>query len=395
MTHQAFDVAIVGGGVTGLFLARRLLRRGFSVTLVEREPTLANSPSTRNEGWLHAGTYHAWAIDDQDAAIRVAKRCAYGHEQIVRDFSDAIVEGHLVPSLAVLSDPRRLDVLIERWRRAGVTYRAISLGEAEAAAPSFSFPRKAEVFEVRERAVNTRLLLDAVLSECRALGAAGRFELRLGATPVGFRGVNTLAVENSDHTSSWIEAGMFVYSAGGGLADLVRRLHGIGIELRRFKTPLLVTKPIGGANVVCLLPGQLTIMNHRRFSSIGLTRDNLREEEACEVAAYSQRDLRLRSTMKRFLRGATCVLASYCCTKVDLGSDTPFPNLEPRFLEVAPNAFGVIPGKLTEAPFVADELAVEIWSRLDASPVAKRPGDMATELRALDRHFGTRRGVVA
>jgi L-2-hydroxyglutarate oxidase LhgO len=63
-------------------LAKKLGYLGFSIVLVEQEEQFAGGASTRNEGWLHRGTYHANSIKDKNTAIQVARRCIYGYEQI-------------------------------------------------------------------------------------------------------------------------------------------------------------------------------------------------------------------------------------------------------------------------------------------------------------------------
>jgi L-2-hydroxyglutarate oxidase len=54
------ELAIVGGGIVGLALARELTRRhaGLSVCVLEREAELATHQSTHNSGVIHAGVYY-------------------------------------------------------------------------------------------------------------------------------------------------------------------------------------------------------------------------------------------------------------------------------------------------------------------------------------------------
>src|SRR5262249_1924613 len=140
-----------------------------------------------------------------------------------------------------------------------------------------------------------------------------------------------------------------------------------------------------GANIVCLLEREVTLMNHGGFSTIGLTRDNVLEGTEDEMKLFRQRKHLLQTTARKFFGSNIPELQTYCCTKVDFGSTTPFPDLEPQWREPVHNRFCVIPGKMTEAPFIADRLTVEIWRRLNNSPVAKRPGDKILEREAKDK----------
>lgn len=60
-TNATLDVAVIGGGVVGLALADAWLERypGTSITVFEKEATLAAHASGRNSGVLHAGFYYA------------------------------------------------------------------------------------------------------------------------------------------------------------------------------------------------------------------------------------------------------------------------------------------------------------------------------------------------
>jgi L-2-hydroxyglutarate oxidase LhgO len=52
------DVAVIGGGVTGLASALALARRGAGVCVLEREGKTGRATSTHNSGVIHAGLYY-------------------------------------------------------------------------------------------------------------------------------------------------------------------------------------------------------------------------------------------------------------------------------------------------------------------------------------------------
>ena len=55
---ERIDVAVIGGGVTGLASARAIAARGLSTCVLERHPRPGLDTSTRNSGVIHAGIYY-------------------------------------------------------------------------------------------------------------------------------------------------------------------------------------------------------------------------------------------------------------------------------------------------------------------------------------------------
>jgi len=52
------EIAVIGGGIVGCHIARRLAQEGKDVFLIEKEKTLGEHTSTRNSGVIHGGIYY-------------------------------------------------------------------------------------------------------------------------------------------------------------------------------------------------------------------------------------------------------------------------------------------------------------------------------------------------
>jgi L-2-hydroxyglutarate oxidase LhgO len=80
------DVAVIGGGVTGLAAALSLAQRGASVALLEREGKPGRATSTHNSGVIHAGLYYpqgslkaTLCVDGRDRLYRFCEQHAIPH----------------------------------------------------------------------------------------------------------------------------------------------------------------------------------------------------------------------------------------------------------------------------------------------------------------------------
>ncbi len=98
------DVAVVGGGVTGLASALALAHRGATVCILERESRPGRATSTHNSGVIHAGLYYP-------AGSLKARLCVEGRDRLY-----AFCEEHRVPyqrcgKLVVACDADELDEL--------------------------------------------------------------------------------------------------------------------------------------------------------------------------------------------------------------------------------------------------------------------------------------------
>ncbi len=106
------DLAIVGGGIVGLALARELTRRHprLSVCVLEREAELGTHQTGHNSGVIHAGVYY------QPGSLK-ARLCVEGARELYEYCAEHEIPHEACGKLIVASEPSELGRLQELERR--------------------------------------------------------------------------------------------------------------------------------------------------------------------------------------------------------------------------------------------------------------------------------------
>jgi (S)-2-hydroxyglutarate dehydrogenase len=117
-TPPRCDLAVVGGGIVGLALARELTRRHprLSVCVLEREPRLAAHQTSHSSGVIHAGIYYA------PGSLK-ARLCVEGAGELYSYCAERGIAHERCGKLIVAvdrSELARLDELERRGRANGV-----------------------------------------------------------------------------------------------------------------------------------------------------------------------------------------------------------------------------------------------------------------------------------
>jgi glycerol-3-phosphate dehydrogenase len=239
-------VLVIGGGATGVGVARDLAMRGVDVTLVERGG-LGGGTSGRSHGLLHSGARYA-DTDPEDAA-----ECA-AENQILRDIAGACIEptgGFFVQTAG--DDPDYFEEKLAACRDAGIPAERVPLAEARDAEPGLS-DNAERVFEVPDAAIYPSRLVAATAADAR----------RHGATIHTHAAVKTLLEEDGRVVGATVEGvGRIdvdhVVNATGAWASELASTVGVDLEMH----------PTKGAMVVLEYPGLDTVLNRCRPASDG------------------------------------------------------------------------------------------------------------------------------
>lgn len=133
------DIAVIGGGIIGLSVARECAKRwpGLSITIIEKEDKLAEHASGRNSGVLHAGFYYS-------ADSLKANFTREGNRLLTEYCLENDLSINRCGKVVVTKDERELETLKElksRGDKNGVTLKLIDekeLQEIEPNARTFS-----------------------------------------------------------------------------------------------------------------------------------------------------------------------------------------------------------------------------------------------------------------
>jgi len=213
------DVLIVGAGIIGLTLARRLVMAGCgNVVLVEKEKAPGMHASGRNSGVLHAGIYYA-------PDSMKAKSCLNGNF-LMRDYClEAGLPLRENGKVIVARSEDEVPVLEELERRAttnGAKVEMIDEARLSEVEPNARTVGKA-LFSHYTACVDPAAVVDRLRSD---LEAGGKAVIVTDCLFTGVRGSRTAVTSRGE-----ITFGKFV-NAAGAYCDQVAHRFGVGRQFR-------------------------------------------------------------------------------------------------------------------------------------------------------------------
>lgn len=208
------DFLVIGGGVIGLNIARRLRRAfsGASVRLIEKEVDCGLHASGRNSGVLHAGFYYS------PDSLK-AKLTWKGNQLLTAYCEEKGIPLNRCGKLVVARDRTEhagLDELLRRGRANGIPLESISEKEAKAIEPRVKTFERA-LFSPATSTVDPALVMQAMKKDALEEGV----QLHCG---VRYLALHKQEVATSGGT---YDAG-YVVNAAGLYADRIARDFGFG-----------------------------------------------------------------------------------------------------------------------------------------------------------------------
>lgn len=327
---------------------------------MDESPRLAAGATTRNEGWLHAGTYHAASIVDRDAAVRVARRTREGYHQ-TRRFAPAAV--HHACTFALVVEESIAETRA-RWDEAGVAYRTVPRGALATLEPGLRLTRRTAVFAVDDVPIDTTVLCTRLAVESMRQGVRilmARRITRIHGT--------TLTLDSPTGARERLHAGILVFTAGCGNKKLIRDLLGVELPFRFWRSHLMDLPRVSKHAFFGIRAGEVTCMPHGRWSIVGTNADQ-EELPAPSFDVRSSSVLCATAALRRLVRDIdVATIRPRACVKVDVDPgagavvhDLGFapPQLDVAVGRISSRVFWALPGKMTEAPVAADLLVRQL-----------------------------------
>lgn len=216
------ECVIVGAGVVGLAVARRLARAGREVIVLEAAEGIGTETSSRNSEVIHAGIYYA-------AGSAMARMCVSGKQALYAYCRDHDVPYRNCGKLIVATTPgetERLQSIKARAEANGVCdLQTLSGAAALALEPALNC--QAALLSPSTGIVDSHALMLSLRGEAEAAGAAFAFHaplLRAKATAPGIE----LDVGGAEPMS--LQCRLLINAAGLGATAVARQIDGMPID---------------------------------------------------------------------------------------------------------------------------------------------------------------------
>lgn len=222
------EVAVIGGGVIGLAIARALALAGHEVVLAESNPHYGDETSGRNNQVIHAGFLYP------PGSLK-ARFCKPGRDALFAYCAATDVAHRLAPKLmpvAEAADLPRLQALIALGAAAGVNDLAL-LDAAELARLEPELRAHAALLSPSTGIVDAAALSARLRDDAEAAGAmlVPCAEALSGVVAAeNDSGLHQLVIRSSDGSTATLQCRWLINAAGLGAETLARRLQGYRAE---------------------------------------------------------------------------------------------------------------------------------------------------------------------
>lgn len=218
---ERVDCIVIGAGVIGLAVARRLASAGIETLVLEREHAPGSHTSSRNSEVIHAGLYYP-------AGSRKARLCVRGRQQLYRYCEERGVAHRRCGKLVVATSAEEraaLQEYVAAARRNGVT-DLDWLASRDVAGMEPAVRCIAALWSPSTGIVSSHELMQALLGDVEAHGGLLACRAEVSSARLERHGRHRVGVQQ-DGTASEVETRLLVNAAGLDAQAVARTLAGL------------------------------------------------------------------------------------------------------------------------------------------------------------------------
>jgi len=216
------ECVVVGAGVVGLAIARRLARAGREVIVLESAEAIGTGTSSRNSEVIHAGIYYA-------AGSLMARMCVSGKAALYAYCRDHDIPHRNCGKLIVATRPEEVDKLQSIKARAeanGVGDMQLLSGK-EACALEPALECQAALLSPSTGIVDSHALMLSLRGEAEAAGAAFAFHAPLLQARVVGEGIE---IDVGGEAPMSLQCRLLINAAGLAATTVARRIDGMPLD---------------------------------------------------------------------------------------------------------------------------------------------------------------------
>jgi hypothetical protein len=198
---------------------------------------------------------------------------------------------------------------------------------------------------------------------------------------------------------------LFLYATGAGMEESYRKFTGESLGVECFKSHMIFTPRLSNYTLIDIDYSSPIIVNHGNISAINRAHDEVLSNSTDTEVDPAEIKRTLASLYELYPKAKklpSSKIMAIACLKPCIPDNSITPRLlvEASIYEPRPGHMFALPGKMTAAPYVTDEIVKLISPKLNLMPVTPRPYEiqsnrlMKTKLQTSRRRSSTKRSVV-
>jgi len=379
------QIAIIGGGIAGLSIARDLALRGLDIKLFDKQK-IGNGTTTQCAGMLHSGARYA------TKDLKTAKLCLQENQIIQKIVPHAVGNKKAYFVRYTDDDPEYEKKFIEGCKKVGIPIKKIS-GNKVKQNEAILGSKVCHVFETPDKVIDTFTLVFSYLNDLKRRSNVKIYENAKIKSATFYKNAWNLKTDNGNFSFDFV-----INSSGDGLSQ-VSKLFGQNIELSYIYGSMalydsrlcsrIITRCAPNATGDVIVPAQ-------KYTLVGSTWHERNKRSVVKINKKDEKEI--KKTAENMIPKVKDVklLSSLTSVRTHLkddsysdsfGSKRDFLILKHQNNGEYINFISVLPGKMTIARYVAEQAGDILCKKLNVKVKSKTSTVLISKPTTIKRKF--------